>query len=60
MTLLGHGRVVGLLDTVTGDRILIMNWSTQHEVIEVPLLACNEIVNFKSQLQVDGVMPELF
>lgn len=60
MTLFGHGRVVELLNTVTGDRILKMNWSNQHEVIEVPLLACNETVNVKSPSQVDGVMPQFF
>lgn len=60
MKLFGHGRVVELLDTVSGDRLLKMAWSHQVEIIEVPLLACNETVNVKSPSQVDGVMPELF
>jgi hypothetical protein len=60
MKLFGYGRVSELTNTSSGDRVLKMTWADQKEIIEVPLLACNETVNIKSPEQVDGAMPEKY
>jgi hypothetical protein len=60
MQLYGHGRVTGVQYDTRGDRYLLMNWSSQAEVIEVPLMACNSTVDVKTIEQVEAEMPESF
>ena len=37
-----------------------MGWSTQKEIIEVPLMACNSTVDIRTIEQVKDVMPDEF
>jgi hypothetical protein len=60
MQLYGHGRVSSIQHNLNGKRHLIMNWSTQEEIIEVPLMACNSTVDIKQIAQVKDVMPDSF
>lgn len=60
MQLFGHGRVTGVQHDSEGNRYLLMNWSNQDEVIEVPLMGCNSTVDVRTIEQVEAEMPELF
>lgn len=60
MKLFGHGRVKAAAYDQDGTRYLIMNWSSQDKVIEVPLMGANSTVNIKSIEAVEDEMPEEF
>jgi hypothetical protein len=60
MQLYGHGRVTNVKYDEEGNRYLEMEWSSQAEVIEVPLIGCGATVNVKSIEQVEAEMPDLF
>lgn len=60
MQLYGHGRVTGVKYDPNGNRYLLLSWSSQEQVIEVPLMACNSTVDIKTIEQVEAEMPESF
>jgi hypothetical protein len=60
MLLYGHGRVTGVKYDQNGNRYLEMNWSSQDQVIEVPLMACNATVDVRTLKQVEDEMPDEF
>lgn len=60
MKLYGHGRVKSIAYDENNIRYLIMDWSNQEEIIEVPLMACNSTVDIKSIEAVKGEMPDEF
>lgn len=60
MCLYGHGRVTGVNHDADGDRNLLMDWSDQNQVIEVPLMGCNSTVEVRTIEQVEEAMPAAF
>lgn len=60
MQLYGHGRVTGVQHDAEGNRVLLMNWSSQSDILEVPLMGCNSTVDIRSIEQVEDAMPEDF
>lgn len=60
MKLYGHGRVVALAEDENGFRYFKMNWSSQDEIIEVPLMAANSTVDVRTMDRVEEEMPEEF
>lgn len=60
MRLYGHGRVAGVKHDVDDDRYLLMDWSDQNQVIEVPLMGCNSTVEVRTIEQVEEAMPAAF
>ena len=60
MRLYGHGRATSWAFDSDNNQYLIMDWSAQDEVIEVPLMGCNSTVDVKTRETVEGAMPEEF
>lgn len=60
MRLYGHGRVKSVQNDDDGTPFLVMDWSSQEEIIEVPLMACNSTVDVKRMETVKEHMPEEF
>ena len=60
MLLYGHGRVTGVKNDQEQNRYLEMSWSSQQEIIEVPLMGCNATVDVRSIEQVEAEMPPKF
>ena len=60
MKLYGHGRVNSVAYDKNDIRYLIMDWSDQENIIEVPLMGCNSTVDIKSIEAVENEMPEEF
>ena len=60
MKLYGHGRVTGIEYDDENVRFLKVDWSSQDEVIEVPLMGCNSTVDVKAIEDVETEMPEEF
>ena len=60
MTLHGHGRVTGVAYDAMETRYLLMNWSSQTEVITVPAIAATSTVNIKLIESVEAAMPKEF
>jgi hypothetical protein len=60
MKLFGHGRVKSFAFDENNIRYLVMDWSEQEEIIEVPLMACNSTVDIKSIEAVEDEMPDEF
>ena len=60
MTLHGYGRVKSIAYDEKNIRYLVMEWSSQEDIIEVPLMACNSTVNKKSIEAVEDEMPDEF
>lgn len=60
MRLYGHGRVRSVACDENNIRYLIMDWSDQENIIEVPLMGCNSTVDIKSIEAVENEMPEEF
>jgi len=60
MKLFGHGRVSGIAYDEHNTRYLLMDWSDQEEIIEVPLMACNSTVDIKTIEKVEDEMPDAF
>lgn len=60
MKLFGHGRVKSIAYNDAGNRYLIVDWSTQDNIIEVPLMGCNSTVDIKNMDAVLKQMPDEF
>lgn len=60
MKLFGYGRVKSIAYDESNVRYLIMDWSDQSEVIEVPLMGCNSTVDVRSIQAVENEMPQEF
>jgi hypothetical protein len=60
MKLYGHGRVKSVAYDENNIRYLVMDWSDQEMIIEVPLMACNYTVDVKSIEAVEDEMPDEF
>jgi hypothetical protein len=60
MRLFGHGRVKLIAYDENDIRYLVMDWSSQSAVIEVPLMGCNSTVDVRTIEAVEGEMPEEF
>jgi len=60
MKLYGHGQVRRIVNDENDIRYLIMDWSEQNEVIEVPLMGCNATVNIRFMEEVENAMPGEF
>lgn len=60
MKLFGHGRVKSTAYDENKIRYLVMDWSGQSEVIEVPLMGCNSTVDIRTIKAVEGEMPDEF
>lgn len=60
MKLYGHGRVSSIAYDENSVRYLLMDWSSQEKIIEVPLMGCNSTVDIKSIEAVEDAMPEEF
>ena len=60
MKLFGHGRVTSVAFDEKNIRYLVINWSDQSEIIEVPLMGCNTTVDVKSIDVVKDEMPDEF
>ncbi len=60
MRLYGHGRVKSIAYDSDNIQYLNMDWSSQDEVIDVPLMACVSTVDIRSIERVNSVMPEEF
>jgi len=60
MKLYGHGRVSSVAYDESNTRYLVMDWSPQEAIIEVPLMGCNSTVDIKSIEAVEAEMPKEF
>ncbi|MGR2740197.1 hypothetical protein ACUY1T_17270 [Billgrantia sp. Q4P2] len=60
MKLYGHGRVSSVAYDQNNTRYLLVEWSDQEKVIEVPLIGCNSTVDIKSIEAVEDEMPAEF
>ena len=60
MKLFGYGRVASVAYDENNIRFLVMNWSEQTAIIEVPLMGCNSTVDIKSIDTVENEMPDEF
>lgn len=60
MKLYGYGRVKDIAYDVENVRYLVMDWSAQTDIIEVPLMGANSTVDIKSMEIVEGEMPNEF
>lgn len=60
MLLYGHGRATGVKYDSENNRYLEMDWSSQEEIIEVPLMGCNSTVDVRSIERVEAEMPAEF
>lgn len=60
MKLYGHGRVDSVAYDENDIRYLKMNWSSQDEIVEVPLMGCNSTVDIRTIEAVEDEMPEEF
>lgn len=60
MKLYGHGRVRSVAHDENNIRYLVMDWSDQEDIIEVPLMGCNSTVDIKSIEAVEDEMPDEF
>ncbi|SUB58476.1 Uncharacterised protein [Phocoenobacter uteri] len=50
MKLYGYGRVIAIAYDEYNVRYLKIQWSSQEEIIEVPLMGCNSTVDIKNRL----------
>jgi hypothetical protein len=60
MKIYGHGRVKSVAYDENNIRYLVMNWSSQNGIIEVPLMGCNSTVDIRTIERVEDEMPEDF
>lgn len=60
MLLYGHGRAAGVEYDQANIRYLVMDWSAQDDIIEVPLMGCNSTVEVRTIEQVEAEMPAAF
>ena len=60
MKIYGHGRIKKIAHDNDELRYVEMAGSSQHEVIEVPLMGCNSTVDIKTMETVEEEMPVLF
>lgn len=60
MELSGHGKVTSVKRNEEGLNYLIMDWSDQERVIEVPLMGCTYTVNVRAMNDIEDQMPDEF
>jgi len=60
MELSGHGKVTSVKRNEDGLNYLVMAWSDQERIIEVPLMGCTYTVNVKAMEAIEDQMPEEF
>lgn len=60
MKLYGHGRVSSVAYDENNTRYLVMSWSSQNKIIEVPLMGCNSTVDVRLIETVEDNMPDEF
>ena len=58
--LYAHGRVIARDLNENRDRVLLVNWSHDQGQIEVPLIACNNMVKIQGIGEVQAAMPMQF
>ena len=60
MTLYGYGRVIAVACAPETGRYLKMDWSSQEQLIEVPLMGCTKTVNIRAAQRIETEMPPEF
>lgn len=60
MKLYGFGKITRRRVNENNEVLFDVNWNTQANEIEVPLMGCNATVNMRSLTQVDDGMPQDF
>ncbi len=60
MRVYGYGLVTGITKDDKGNRVLKVDWSSQEQVIEVPLLGCNATIDIRDIDKVRAEMPDAF
>jgi len=60
MELSGHGKVTSVKGNEEGLNYLVMDWSDQEQIIEVPLMGCTYTVNVRAMGAIEDHMPEEF
>jgi TPR repeat protein len=60
MRVYGYGLVTGITKDDKGNRVLKVDWSSQEQVIEVPLLGCNATIDIRDIDKVRADMPDAF
>ena len=60
MKLFGHGRVSSIEYDANNIRFLGVDWSSQEEILEVPLMGCNSTVDIRAIENVEDEMPKEF
>ena len=60
MKLFGFGKIKVRIHSQDGAISYKMNWNTQKETIELPLMGCNATINVRSLEVVEREMPSEF
>ena len=60
MRVYGYGLVTGITKDDKGNRVLKVDWSSQEQVIEVPLMGCNATIDIRDIDKVRAEMPDAF
>jgi hypothetical protein len=60
MRVYGYGLVTGITKDDKSNRVLKVDWSSQEQVIEVPLLGCNATIDIRDIDKVRADMPDEF
>lgn len=60
MKLYGFGRVRRVAHDENNTRYLMMDWSKQNEIIEIPLMGATATVNIRQMKDIEKQMPEKF
>jgi hypothetical protein len=60
MRVYGYGLVTGITKDDKGNRVLKVDWSSQEQVIEVPLMGCNATIDIRTIDNVRAEMPDEF
>jgi len=60
MRVYGYGLVTGITKDDKGNRVLKVDWSSQEQVIEVPLMGCNATIDIRDIDKVRADMPDAF
>ena len=60
MRVYGYGLVTGITKDNKGNRVLKVDWSSQEQVIEVPLMGCNATIDIRDSDKVRAEMPAKF
>jgi len=60
MRVYGYGLVTGITKDDKGNRVLKVDWSSQEQVIEVPLMGCNATIDIRTINKVRAEMSDEF